>query len=100
MKTIKTYECECGEDFYEDDTVCLNCQRLIEKGKLKEVRVVEVVNEKPQDPSKRGEVIIASELYFRSKPTLNMTNDMVKVEIITSCNNWHELKKVIKTACS
>ena len=45
MKTIKTYECECGEDFYEDDTACLNCQRPIEKDKLKEIRVAEVINE-------------------------------------------------------
>jgi len=34
MKTLKTYECHCGEDFYEDDTVCINCGETIDKTKL------------------------------------------------------------------
>lgn len=35
MKKIKTYQCECGEDFYEDDVNCVNCGKPIDKSKLK-----------------------------------------------------------------
>ena len=35
MKTILTCRCECGEDFYEDDVNCCNCNAPIDKSKLK-----------------------------------------------------------------
>lgn len=41
MKTILTYKCECKEEFYEDDEVCVNCGKSIDKNKLKEVEVEE-----------------------------------------------------------
>jgi len=34
MKTIKTYVCSCGEDFFEDDEVCINCGIEIDESKL------------------------------------------------------------------
>jgi isopentenyldiphosphate isomerase len=42
MKTIKTYKCECGEDFYEDDVNCVNCRKLIDKTKLKNEEVADI----------------------------------------------------------
>ncbi len=46
MKTIKTYKCECGEDFYEDDVMCIGCGNSIDKSKLKEVEIAEITKEK------------------------------------------------------
>ena len=34
MKTIKFYECKCGEDFYEDDEVCINCGVEVDESKF------------------------------------------------------------------
>lgn len=42
MKTIKTYQCECGEDFYEDDISCVNCRKPIDKTKLKNEEVADI----------------------------------------------------------
>ena len=42
MKTIKTYQCECGEDFYEDDVNCVNCRKPIDKTKLKNEEVADI----------------------------------------------------------
>ena len=42
MKSIKTYQCECGEDFYEDDVNCLNCGEPIDKSKLKDEEVADI----------------------------------------------------------
>ena len=32
---------------------------------------------------------------FRSKPFVNMTDDMVRVELVMTKNDWYELKKKI-----
>jgi hypothetical protein len=42
MKTVKTYQCDCGEDFYEDDANCLNCGKPIDKSKLKDEKVTDI----------------------------------------------------------
>lgn len=46
MKTIKTYKCKCGEDFYEDDAECPNCRIPVDRRKFKKVEVVEITKEK------------------------------------------------------
>ena len=45
MKTIRTYQCKCGEVFYEDDTVCVNCEEPIDKRKLRKIEMVEITKE-------------------------------------------------------
>ena len=42
MRTIKTYACKCGEDFYEDDECCINCGEPIDKSKLVEQELMEI----------------------------------------------------------
>jgi hypothetical protein len=42
MKTVLTYRCECGEDFYEDDANCCNCYAPIDKSKLKSEEYAEI----------------------------------------------------------
>jgi uncharacterized membrane protein YvbJ len=42
MKTIKVYVCNCGEDVYEDDIVCVNCGVKTDPGKFREERLVEI----------------------------------------------------------
>lgn len=42
MKTVKTYRCDCGEDFYEDDANCCNCYAPIDKSKLKEEEIADI----------------------------------------------------------
>jgi len=42
MKTVKTYRCVCGEDFYEDDVKCINCGVKINKNKLEEIEITKV----------------------------------------------------------
>lgn len=41
-RTIKTYRCECGEDFYEDDLNCVNCGKTIDKSKLKDEEIADI----------------------------------------------------------
>jgi len=38
-------------------------------------------------------VEILNEETYRSKPLVNMTNDMVKVTLTCSRNEWHEIKR-------
>ena len=57
MKTILTYGCKCGEDFYEDDTECINCGSLIDKRRLKKEPLID----------------IKKETLFRSTPYVNKT---------------------------
>jgi len=90
MKTIKTYQCKCGEDFYEDDLHCPNCGNTIDRRKLKKTETPEVVKEV------LPEIEIKNIDKFRSKPFVNMANDMVRVQLIMSRNKWHEFKKLIK----
>ena len=45
MRTILTYPCPCGEDFYEDDEVCVNCGAAIDRTKLKAEPVSEIISE-------------------------------------------------------
>ncbi len=59
MKNIKTYKCECGEDFYEDDNTCINCGRFIDKRKLKKQEIAEITKEKVLKTSNTNELIIA-----------------------------------------
>ena len=42
MRTIKCYNCICGEDFYEDDAECINCGAPVDQSKFKEEQVVEI----------------------------------------------------------
>ena len=42
MRTIKTYTCKCGEDFYEDDECCVNCGDPIDRSKLVEQKLMEI----------------------------------------------------------
>ena len=42
MKTIKCYSCECGEDFYEDDTECCNCGAPVVQSKFKNEPLYEI----------------------------------------------------------
>jgi len=42
MKTIKTYVCGCGEDFYEDDKQCINCGVYVQPERFRDVEVVEI----------------------------------------------------------
>ena len=44
--------------------------------------------------------IITKETTFRSKPLVNMTDNMVRVELITSRNNWRRIKRAIKAVVS
>ena len=39
---------------------------------------------------------LVSETTFRSKPMVNMTDDMVKVELVMSRNDWRRIKKSLK----
>lgn len=60
MKTILTYQCRCGEYFYENDTACLNCQRPIDRNKLREIEVAETIlsiKEKSQEHSKSSDLL-------------------------------------------
>ena len=44
--------------------------------------------------------IITKETTFRSRPLVNMTDDMVRVELIMSRNDWHRIKRAIKAVVS
>ncbi len=63
MKSIKTYVCQCGEDFYEDDEVCVNCGTPIEKAKLIDEPLVQIVSEK-------GQVVSAGEIVRHKSLTI------------------------------
>lgn len=39
---------------------------------------------------------LTKETTFRSTPMVNMTDDMVKVELIMSRNDWQRVKKALK----
>ena len=45
MKTIKCYVCECGEDFYEDDTECCNCGTLVDQSKFVNEPLIEITHQ-------------------------------------------------------
>ena len=45
MATIKVYVCECGEDVYEDDESCVNCERLVNQSKFNDEPLVQIVSE-------------------------------------------------------
>lgn len=47
MKSIKVYECSCGEEMYEDDTECVNCGKAMEIGKLKDEPLPEITSQGP-----------------------------------------------------
>lgn len=47
MKTIKCYACECGEDFYEDDTECVNCGKPVDQSKFKEEQIPHITEVGP-----------------------------------------------------
>lgn len=47
MESIKTYVCQCGEDFYEDDLVCVNCGTQIDKSQLIDEPLVQIVSQGP-----------------------------------------------------
>jgi len=61
MATIKCYECECGEDFYEDDTECCNCGAPVDQSKFKEEPLVEIIEQ--------------SEVELVSLPLLNLNSE-------------------------
>lgn len=42
---IKFYTCECGEDFYEDDEECCNCGVPIDKSKLQDEELPEIISQ-------------------------------------------------------
>lgn len=54
MKTIKTYQCNCGEDVYEDDrrvgghpefVTCINCGTDYHVSKLQEEEIADIHSE-------------------------------------------------------
>jgi len=45
MKTVKYYQCDCGEDVYEDDLECCNCGRPFDKSELEEVEIADITKE-------------------------------------------------------
>jgi hypothetical protein len=44
-KTIKCYDCECGEEFYEDDVTCINCGTPVDPSRFVEREVAEITHE-------------------------------------------------------
>jgi hypothetical protein len=42
MKTVLTYDCECGESIYEDDSACINCEAPVDKSRLKEEEIADI----------------------------------------------------------
>lgn len=45
MKTIKCYECECGEEIYEDDQECCNCFKLVDQSLFKNEEIPEITSQ-------------------------------------------------------
>lgn len=56
MPSIKTYACECGEEFYEDDTNCQNCLAPIDKSKLKPEPYAEITSQSGVEVVSAGEI--------------------------------------------
>jgi len=50
-----------------------------------------------QQPDSKTVSILKEETY-RSKPLVNMTDNMVRVTLICSCNEWHEIKRHLTPA--
>ena len=44
MKTIKCYTCKCGEDFYEDDTECVNCGTAVDPERFKDEPLAKITH--------------------------------------------------------
>jgi len=44
MKTIDVYECDCGDDIYEDDIRCVNCGVLVDPNKFKTEKLIEITD--------------------------------------------------------
>jgi len=47
----------------------------------------------PEGEEMTYEIKILKEETFRSKPLVNMTDDMVRVTFVCSRNDWHEIKR-------
>lgn len=62
MLTVKTYQCGCGEDIYEDDHYCVNCLAPVHPHKFKEQEVAEIISETGVELVDAGSI---------GKPTIN-----------------------------
>lgn len=42
---MKSYTCDCGEDFYEDDKECCNCGKEVDFIKFKEEPLIKILSQ-------------------------------------------------------
>ncbi len=45
MTTIKCYGCACGEEFYVNDEVCINCGTSVDKSKFIDEPLTQIISQ-------------------------------------------------------
>jgi len=83
---IKFYQCDCGEDVYENDEKCLNCFEKVDQSKFKIHEVSEV-----------------TQTFSSTKPNIDPASIEEAIKILENQKNnpsYEELYKMIATLAS